>query len=232
MLVNREKQQKKTDKKSEAPERIGCIGTVELPDDVFYTTTGSGYIMIFLDLVAYETTDGIPATFNLMFHPDWLQDDFDPMEFEIELTAQLKATARVKRARKEGKDPLNSDLSLIAQAKKAFVYQTNIFDSKGASTLQNLLGGSFDEFIDELEAKKPEDFLQSLKAYSSSFKESLFLYECQQRRDKDSGELMQQMNVVNFSRVEKLEDIEEWAAKRKVKGTTITFDPTSFELGE
>ena len=226
MLVNREA----TKKKKTEGEKVGCIGTVELPEGIYHTKTGSGYDMLFLELTPDENTDGIPATFNLMFHPDWLQEDFDPTIFDVGLVALAKAKARIKRAKKEGNTPLAADLELDKNGRRGFVYQMNIYDSKGASTLQTLLGDSFDSFIEGLDVDTSEEFLQSLKDVHEDSDSSLFLYECSQR--VQAGELVQQMQVTDFSRVGKFEDIEEWASKRRLKGTSITFDVDAFEIDD
>lgn len=231
MLINREAQKKKASTASKAGgEVVGCIGRIELSKQPYHTKTGSGYVMFFMDLVPDDSTDGIQASYNLMIHPDWLQSDFDPTKYDISLMASERAKSRIKRAKKEGVTPDPEDVTLVTLSKQAFVYQANVFNEKGTSTLQTLLGEAFDEFIDELTAESSEQFLKDLRAmYSRDDVTGLFLYECSQQKDKD-GDLMQQMSVTDFVRVGKIEDIEEWASEKKTKGVDITFDPSAFEL--
>ena len=206
---------------------VACVGSIEIMSSVRKTKTGSGYLMIGLRAQPAEGTPGISVRRNLMFHPDWLSEDFDPAEFSVDPISVARAKARIKRATENDEEPAESDTDIIKRNSQSFVYQLNIYGSQRPSLLQSLLGERFDDFADAVDNATPEEFLSILQdAFKIAREDCIFIYECSQNTNQE-GEKTNQMEVSALYRVENAGDVEAWLVSARARGIEPLFDPKS-----
>lgn len=207
--------------------RMACIGKVEIGDQVRYSKSGTGLFMINLKAVPNSSTEGVEARSNLMLHPSWLPSAFDPQSLVVNPKEFARAKARLGRAATAKEKPDPKDASMVARGKMFTSFQMNVFSKDRPGTLQLLLGDRFDDFCDEINDKKPEEFLALLRR---AYEDPNFIYECRQQKNME-GELTNRMEIASLWRIQGQEDVEAWANNASGRTIDLTFDPKSVRVG-
>lgn len=208
---------------------VSCLGKLQLGGrqglGVRESKTGSGYCFVRLSGVPDPRTAGLGMSTNMMVHPDWLEEDFDPETLDVNPIEAAKAKNIAKQTKDE--DLPDNVAEVLARNSQNFVYSRNIYSPNRPSLLQSILGSEFSAFATSVDNMSPEKFFKALQtAMESTTSDCFFIYEGSQSKDQD-GELTNRMELTAIYRIENAEDLEKYVNALANRNVDMLWDPAA-----